>query len=113
MRKSRNWPHRFPGKKALNLHLRVAFLPWARVRLKSLKFLVPTIEPQTLADHLKKRRRELCLRQLDAASLIGVDEETYWAWEKGRAEPRASSWVGVLRFLGYDPPHRPRPLANG
>jgi DNA-binding XRE family transcriptional regulator len=49
----------------------------APVRLKSLKTLVPATEPQSLADHLKRRRRELCLRQLDAAKLIGVDEETY------------------------------------
>ncbi len=81
------------------------------VRLKSLKFLVPAIEPQTLAEHLKKRRQELCLRQLDAAKLIGVDEETYWCWEKGRAEPRASSWAGVVRFLGYDP--APPPMSLG
>lgn len=87
----------------MNLHLRVASLPWVPIRLKSSKFLVPAIEPQTLADHLKKRRRELCLGQLDAANLVGVDEDACWAWEKGRAEPRASSWAGVVRFLGYGP----------
>jgi len=100
------------GKKGTNLHLRVAFLPWAPVQLKSLKFLVPAIEPQTLAEHLKKRRRELCLRQLDAASLIGVDEETYWHWEKGRAEPQASSRAGVVPFLGYDPSPPPATLGE-
>ena len=82
---------------SLPLHLRVAFLPWAPVRLKSLKSLVPVIEPKTFADHLRRRRRELCLRQLDAANLIGVDEGTYWCWERGPAVPRASSWAGVVR----------------
>src|SRR6266516_4256557 len=74
----------------------------SEIRLKSLKSLVLAIEPHTLAEHLKRRRRELCIRQVDAAKLIGVDEETYWHWEKGRAEPRASSWAGVVRFLGYE-----------
>jgi hypothetical protein len=30
--------------------------------------------------HLKLNRRELCIRQLDAAN--GVDEEPYWIWEE-------------------------------
>ena len=45
-----------------------AFLLWAAVRLKSLKLLVPVSEPQTLGEHLRKRRGQLGFRQKEAAA---------------------------------------------
>lgn len=38
--------------------------------------------PQTLGEHLKKRRRELSLLQREAAKKMGVVVETLINWEK-------------------------------
>src|SRR5205809_7127504 len=91
-----------PNKKATNLHLPVAFLPWAPFRLKSLKFLVPAFQPRTFGDHLRKRRHVLGLWQRQAALNPGVSLQTCRDWEKDRAVP-AGSWKPVIAFLSYHP----------
>src|SRR6266566_4160120 len=95
------------GKMATNLHLRVAFLPWAPVRLKSLKFHVPALEPRTLGGHLRKRRHQLGLWQRQAAESLGVSIETYRNWENDRGTPSAGSWKAVVVFLGHNPAPEP------
>jgi len=32
--------------------------------------------PQTLGHHIKRRRRELCLRQRDVAAILGANRQT-------------------------------------
>jgi transcriptional regulator with XRE-family HTH domain len=59
---------------------------------------------QTLGDHLKKRRLDLRLRQMDVAEQIGVHQGTYEKWEQGTThEPEVRFFPAIVRFLGYDP----------
>jgi len=57
----------------------------------------------TIADHLRKRRYDLKLSQLDVASIIGVTTDTITYWENGRSMPQISFKPAITRFLGYDP----------
>jgi transcriptional regulator with XRE-family HTH domain len=79
-----------------------------RLTLKALRKKDYSEEPQTLGEHLKKRRKELGLLQREAAERLGCDVFTYINWEKGRTEPIASRFRPVLDFLGYDPTPEPR-----
>ena len=83
-----------------------------RVTLKSLRKKDYSEDPQTLGEHLKKRRRELGLLQREAAKRMGILTETYLNWEKGHTEPVASQFRPVVAFLGYDPSPAPRTLAE-
>jgi hypothetical protein len=46
--------------------------------------------PQTLGEHLKKRRRQR----------MGIGTDTYANWKKGKMELVASQFGPVLKFLG-------------
>jgi transcriptional regulator with XRE-family HTH domain len=60
-------------------------------------------EPQTLGEHLKKRRRLLGLSQKRAGDRLKVSGLTVLNWEKGRTEPPYESIAAIIGFLGYDP----------
>jgi transcriptional regulator with XRE-family HTH domain len=66
--------------------------------------------PQTLGQHLKRRRRELDLLQREAAERMGIGKETYANWEKDKTTPVASQFRPVVTFLGYDPSSPPATL---
>ncbi len=68
--------------------------------------------PQTLGEHLKKRRRELGLLQNEAALQMSIKADTYANWEKGKTEPVAAQFRPVVAFLGYDPTPEPQTLAE-
>jgi hypothetical protein len=68
--------------------------------------------PQTLGQHLKKRRRELGLLQREAAALMGVSTATVVLWEKNRARPVAAQFRPLVEFLGYDPTPEPQTLGE-
>jgi transcriptional regulator with XRE-family HTH domain len=68
--------------------------------------------PQTLGEHLKKRRRELGLLQREAADRMGILTETFGNWERGDSEPVGAHFRPVVEFLGYDPPPAPATLAE-
>ena len=95
-----------------HLQTRVAFLPFGSKSLKSLKPVSYEREPQTLAQHLKKRRLDLGLRQRDVQALFKLDKETYATWEKGRCQPSMRHWPGIIAFLGYDPTLKPVTLGE-
>ena len=94
-----------------HLQTRVAFLPFGPKLLKSLKPVPYEREPQTLGQHLKKRRLELGLRQRDLQARFKLDKETYATWEKGRCHPSMRHWPGIIAFLGCDP--TPVPVTVG
>jgi hypothetical protein len=77
---------------SLQSQRRVAFWPGVPITLKSLRKPVYEEHPQTLGQHLKKRRRELGLRQRQAAERMGILVETYANWEKGHTKPVASQF---------------------
>ena len=80
--------------------------------LKALRKKDYSDEPKTLGEHLKKRRKELGLRQRDVAERLGCDLFTYINWEKDRTQPVASRFRPVLDFLGYDPMPEPQTLGE-
>jgi transcriptional regulator with XRE-family HTH domain len=86
-----------------NTHSCVAFLPCARLILKALKPKEPDLEPETLGEHVKRRRLELKLTQRQTAYQLQVSALTVLAWEKAKAEPCVESIPAILGFLGYDP----------
>ncbi|MDP1966928.1 MAG: helix-turn-helix transcriptional regulator [Reyranella sp.] len=80
--------------------------------LKSLRPKDYFESPQSLGQHLKKRRKELGLLQREAAQLMGILTETYGNWEKDKTEPVAAQFRPVVQFLGYDPTPAPKTLAE-
>jgi transcriptional regulator with XRE-family HTH domain len=68
--------------------------------------------PQTLGEHLKKRRRQLCLLQREAAELMGVSTDTVVNWENDKTKPVAAQFRPVVTFLGYDPTPAPETLSE-
>jgi DNA-binding XRE family transcriptional regulator len=80
--------------------------------LKALRAKDYSKNPQTLGEHLKKRRRELGLLQRETAEMLGVSTDTVVNWEKDRTKPVAAQFRPVVAFLGYDPTPEPRTLAD-
>ena len=68
----------------------VPFCGWARLTVKAQKQKDYLESPKTLGEHLKKRRKELGLLQLEAAARMGIGTDTYANWEKGQ-DPACSS----------------------
>lgn len=89
------------GRKATKLQGRVAFLPFVRVRLKSLRRKPFDFEPQTLGEQIKKRRLQLGLSQKEAGGRLGVTSFTVLNWEKGKTEPLEKLMPRVISFLGW------------
>jgi DNA-binding transcriptional regulator YiaG len=82
---------------------------------KTLRSWKPTLYPdvpETLGDHLLKRRHELGLLQKDAAHSLGVNVWTLANWEKGYTSPKLCLWPGIIEFLGYDPNPEPDGLGQ-
>lgn len=60
------------------------------------------VEPRALGEHIRKRRLDLGLLQIEVATQIGVSENTVWNWEHG-TEPELIHIPAVLELLGYVP----------
>ncbi len=85
--KTQRFQVRFQFTISLPSQGRVAFLPFCNVRLTALKSTPYPREPRTIGDHLKKRRCELGLRQIDAGKQIGVTADTILNWETNACPP--------------------------
>jgi DNA-binding XRE family transcriptional regulator len=57
--------------------------------------------PQTWGEHIKKRRFELGLFQVQVAEIIGVTESTITNWEKNHTKPMLWTIPKIIQFLGY------------
>jgi DNA-binding XRE family transcriptional regulator len=90
----------------------VPFCRQTPLTLKALRSKDYSETPQTLGEHLKKRRRELRLLQREAAERMGIQRDTYINWEKDKTRPVASQFRPVVTFLGYDPTPEPQTLAE-
>jgi len=64
---------------------------------------VVTDKPETIGDHLKRRRLELHLFQIDLAKLFGVDVMTIGNWEHNTYPPAKRFVERIIEWLGYDP----------
>lgn len=60
-------------------------------------------EPETLGEHLLKRRLFLELSQAEVGKLFNVCSFTVGNWEKGHSEPKIFQIPILIEFLGYDP----------
>ena len=83
-------------------------MQFAPITLKALKPKETDFEPQTLGEHVRKRRLELRLTQKQAAERLGVNPWTVLNWEKDHTAPPIESMPAIIRFLGYDPFPEPK-----
>ena len=88
------------------------FCRWVPMTVKTPKPKNYSDTPQTLGQHLKKRRKELGLFQREVAAQMGIGTETYANWEKGNTKPVAAQFRPIVAFLGYDPSPTPKTLAE-
>lgn len=82
------------------------------IRLKASRPAPFPQAPQTLGDHIKRRRLALRLTQKEAAKLLAAGAYTVLNWEKNKAAPPIRAIPAILRFLGYDPFPPPNSLAE-
>jgi len=61
------------------------------------------VNPQTLGEHIRKRRIELRLFQKDLAAIFNVSEDCITYWENNRSEPQIQYYPPIFGFLGYCP----------
>jgi transcriptional regulator with XRE-family HTH domain len=60
------------------------------------------IEPQTLGEHIKKRRLELGFSQKEVGEMLGVTSFTVLNWEKGKTEPLGRLMRRILDFMNQE-----------
>ncbi|MEO1630509.1 MAG: hypothetical protein AAFU38_06990 [Bacteroidota bacterium] len=68
--------------------------------------------PQTVAEHIKRRRFELGISQLQLAQRLDACVYTVITWECHDNNPSFAFWPGLIDFLGYDPYGEPRTLGE-
>ena len=100
-----------PSKRATLPHGRVALLLGGiPVTLRARKPEALALEGDTLGAQLRRRRRELNLRRIDVALLLGCDEKSLMWWERDVREPLVSFYPAIIRFPGGDPWPEPATL---
>ena len=57
----------------------------------------------TLGDHIRKRRLDLGLSQVELAAELGVSRTSVLSWETDQAQPKIRYTPQIIAFLGYDP----------
>jgi DNA-binding transcriptional regulator YiaG len=82
------------------------------IQLKSAKPTHYEQVPQTLGEHVKKRRARLGLTQKEVAESLEVSLWTMLKWELGEASPLTQFLPRIIAFLGYDPFPEPQTLAD-
>ena len=61
------------------------------------------IKPSTVGEHVKRKRLQHHLFQVDLAKLFGVDIGSVRNWEQGVHQPAGASMPRIIAWLGYDP----------
>ena len=59
--------------------------------------------PQTLGQHLKKRRMDEGLTPFEMSLELGVYDTTIYKWEEGVTNPSPENSKKIIAYLGYDP----------
>jgi transcriptional regulator with XRE-family HTH domain len=72
---------------------------------------IPT-QPQSVGDHVRRKRLGLKMLQRDVAEQIGVDTTSVFKWEANTAAPEIRYMPAIIRFLGYNPLPEVRALAE-
>lgn len=58
-------------------------------------------DPQTIGEHIRKRRLELRLLQGEVAKQLGVSTASITLWEKSENIPQITYFPRIAKFLGY------------
>jgi transcriptional regulator with XRE-family HTH domain len=61
------------------------------------------VAPQTVGDHIRKRRLALKMFQKDVAEQLGVNKTSVFNWEANTSAPEIRYMPAIIRFLGYNP----------
>jgi len=72
-------------------------------------------QPETLGQHLRKKRFDSGLRQSEVAQRLYISYRTLSCWECDRIHPTWEYWPRIVSYLGYDPFTNPalgRPKGN-
>ncbi|HZL00859.1 MAG TPA: helix-turn-helix domain-containing protein [Caulobacteraceae bacterium] len=94
-------------------HDRVAFLsPGVLAVLRAAKPEVLRYSGDSLGAQLRRRRRELGIRQCDAARTMGADPKSVWWWERDGRPPLVHMYPAIIAFLGYEPWPEPETLGE-
>jgi transcriptional regulator with XRE-family HTH domain len=64
---------------------------------------IPDFPLNTIGDHVRRKRIERGLTQIQTADILGISEDTVADWEKGKTEPSDKRRKAVIEFLGYNP----------
>ena len=59
--------------------------------------------PQTLGEHIRRKRMDKGISQVIAAKEIGVSKDCLCNWEQNRNQPRLYQYPAIFTFLGYYP----------
>jgi transcriptional regulator with XRE-family HTH domain len=60
-------------------------------------------QPETLGQHLRKKRFDSGLRQTEVARRLDISNRTLSCWECDRIYPTWEYWPRIIGYLGYDP----------
>jgi len=60
-------------------------------------------QPETLGQHLRKKRFDSGLRQSEAAQRLNISDRTLSCWECDRIVPAWAYQPRLIAYLGYDP----------
>jgi len=61
------------------------------------------VNPSTIGEHLRKRRYDLSLTQVQVAKIIGVTEDSITNWENEKYVPQIQYYKKIIDFLGFNP----------
>ena len=78
-------------------------LPSCHAELRAQRPLPYSPEPQTIGEHIRKKRCEMGLFQREVAETIGVKKAAIFNWENGVTQPKIRSMPKIFEFLGYIP----------
>jgi len=60
-------------------------------------------EPKTIGEHLRRKRVDMGLTNVQVAHSLGVCHQTVGRWEHSRCPMKPKHRAKVVAFLGYDP----------
>jgi hypothetical protein len=82
---------RIPCKGVRTVRGSVTFFKYLKYSLTLPRPVIPPkgypFDPKTIGEHIRKRRLDLGLLQLEVAKMIGVTESTVWNWSMTRLRP--------------------------
>jgi len=61
------------------------------------------VAPQTVGEHIRKRRLGLKMLQKDVAEQLGVNKTSVFNWEANASAPEIRYMPAIIGFLGYNP----------